>query len=77
MNGVFKSMKIDWAKKLSSRKFWMAVAGFVAGLVVIFNGSEQVAETITGSVMSLGAVISYIIGEGLSDSAKGGDNGGS
>ena len=31
--------KIDWKRKLTSRKFWMAIAGFVSMLVVAFGGS--------------------------------------
>ena len=69
-------MKINWEKKLTSRKFWMAVAGFVVGLILAFNGSAEIAETVSGCLMSGGAVIAYIIGEGLADSSKGGDNSG-
>lgn len=69
-------MKIDWAKKLTSRKLWLAVAGFVVGLILAFNGSAEVAETVSGCIMSGASVIAYIIGEGLADS-KGGDKGGS
>ena len=59
-------MQIDWKRKLTSRKLWMAVAGFVTGLVVLFTGGAT-AETITGCVMSLGSVVAYIVGEGLTD----------
>lgn len=68
---------IDWRKKLTSRKFWMAVAGFVVGLIMAFNGSAEVAETVSGCIMSGASVISYIIGEGLADSANSGDKSGS
>ena len=64
---------IDWKRKLTSRKLWLAVAGFVVGLIVAFNGSAEVAETVSGCIMSGASVIAYIIGEGLADSAKGGD----
>lgn len=60
-------MKIDWKKKLSSRKFWMAIAGFIAGLYVFFT-SPVTSEKITGLVMSFGSVCSYIFGEGWIDS---------
>lgn len=70
-------MKIDWKKKLSSRKLWMAVVGFVTGLILAFNGSAEIAETVSGCIMSGASVIAYIIGEGLADSANGGDKGGS
>ena len=70
-------MKIDWAKKLTSRKLWLAVATFVAGLIVIFKGDAEIIETVSGCIMSGGAVVAYIVGEGIADSNKGGDKGGS
>ena len=71
--------KIDWKRKLTSRKLWVSIAGFVAGLVIIFGGKQETADKITGSIMSCAAVIGYAIGEGLVDAAavdskKGGDN---
>lgn len=67
-------MKIDWAKKLTSRKFWIALAGFVAGMILAFNGSAETAEMVSGCIMSGASVVAYIIGEGLADSSNGGDN---
>ena len=63
-------MKIDWKRKLTSRKLWVAVAGFVAGLIVAFGGSDQTAETISGCILSGAAVVGYVIGEGLADSGN-------
>ena len=63
-------MKIDWKRKLTSRKLWIAVAGLISGLVLAFNGSAEVAETISGCILSLGSVVGYIIGEGLTDVAS-------
>ena len=60
-------MKIDWKRKLTSRKFWVALAGFVAGLIVAFGGDSEVAETVSGCILSGAAVVGYIIGEGLAD----------
>lgn len=62
-------MKIDWVRKLTSRKFWMALAGFVTGLILALNGSAATAETVSGVIMSGASVVAYILGEGLSDSA--------
>lgn len=62
-------MDIDWKRKLTSRKLWVAVAGFVTGLVVLFNAGAT-EETITGCIMSLGSVVAYIVGEGLTDAAN-------
>jgi hypothetical protein len=69
-------MKIDWKRKLTSRKLWLAVAGFVTGLILAFNGSAEVAETVSGCIMSGASVIAYIVGEGLTDAAnaKNGNN---
>ncbi len=61
--------KIDWKRKLTSRKFWVALAGFIAGLIVAFGGSDGEAETVTGCIMSLAAVVAYVVGEGLTDVA--------
>lgn len=65
---------IDWKRKLTSRKFWLAVAGFISGLILAFNGSEAVAETVSGGIMSAASVIAYIVGEGLSDAAASGQS---
>lgn len=63
-------MKIDWKRKLTSRKLWVALAGFVAGLIVAFGGDSEVAETVSGCILSGAAVIGYVIGEGLADGAN-------
>ena len=69
-------MKIDWVRKLTSRKFWVALAGFIAGLIVAFGGSSETAETVSGCILSGAAVVGYLIGEGLADGAhKEDDNG--
>lgn len=58
---------IDWKSKLTSRKFWMAVAGFVGPLLVAFGVSETEAAEVTALIMSGASVVAYIIGEGLAD----------
>ena len=64
--------KIDWKRKLTSRKVWAAIAGFVAMLVVAFGGTEDQATQITALIMAGAAVVAYIIGEGLADAAGAG-----
>lgn len=63
-------MKIDWKRKLTSRKLWVSLAGFAAGLIVIFGGSQDTADKISGSILSGAAVIGYVLGEGLTDAAN-------
>lgn len=60
-------MKIDWKRKLTSRKLWVATAGFVSGLIVAFGGSSKTADTVSGCILSGAAVVGYVIGEGLAD----------
>ena len=62
-------MKIDWVRKLTSRKLWIAVAGFVAGLILAFNGSAEVAEIVSGCIMAGASVVGYIFGECPTDAA--------
>lgn len=61
--------KIDWKRKLTSRKLWVSIAGFIAGLIVAFGGNDDTANTVSGCIMSGAAVIAYTLGEGLSDAA--------
>lgn len=62
-------MKINWLKKLTSRKFWMAVVTLVTGLIMAFGGDEGTAETVGGCIMAAASVVAYTIGEGLADGA--------
>lgn len=60
-------MKINWKTKLTSRKFWAALVGFVSPLLLAFGVSESEVAEIAGIIMSGAALIAYIIGEGLID----------
>lgn len=62
--------KEDFIRKLTSRKFWMALAAFIAGLVAFINSPSGSTEAITSLIMSFGAVVAYIVGEGLTDVAS-------
>ena len=64
--------KINWKQKLTSRKFWAALAGFASGLIIAMGGSEATATQVTGLIMAGASVIAYIIGEGLIDAARAG-----
>lgn len=64
---------IDWKTKLTSRKFWAAIAQFVAMMVVAFGGQQETATEVTALIMAGATVIAYIIGEGLIDAASAGN----
>ena len=59
--------KIDWKRKLTSRKFWLAVVAFVSGLLIYFGAIDSEVAQIASIIMSGAVVIGYVIGEGLAD----------
>ena len=69
-------MKINWARKLTSRKFWMAIVGLIAGILALFRVDASTTEQVSGVIMALGSVIAYIAGEGFVDAAQKPSDGG-
>lgn len=63
-------MKIDWKRKLSSRKLWIALTGFITALLVAFNVDAGTIEHITSIIMAFATLISYILAEGLVDASN-------
>lgn len=62
-------MKIDWKRKLTSRKFWAAVVGFVSPTMIAAGASQSEVTQVTAIIMAGATLIAYIIGEGLTDVA--------
>lgn len=58
---------MEFIHKLSSRKFLAAAAGLVAGLAMIFGLDEGVVTSVSGAVLSLCSVVTYVIAEGRID----------
>lgn len=54
-------------RKLSSRKLWAAIAGVVVGLSMVFGLDETVISTVSGAVVSVMSIVTYIITEGKVD----------
>lgn len=65
-----KITRDDILRKLTSRKLWVAVAAFVAAVMVYCGASEGSAEKITSLIMMGASVIAYIVGEGLVDAKR-------
>ena len=61
-------MKIDWKRKLTSRKFWLSVASFISMLLIYFGHAESEASQISALIMAGASIVAYVIGEGLADS---------
>ena len=61
---------IDWKSKLTSRKFWVAVIGFVVPLLIAFGFTDNQATEVASIIMAGANMIAYIIGEGMVDSSR-------
>ena len=63
-------MKINWKQKLTSRKFWAALIGFIAAIMVAFGVNDLTIEQVVAMITAASTLIAYIIGEGMVDSAR-------
>ena len=63
-------MTIDWKRKLTSRKFWVAVVAFITPLMLAFGVAEDNVTQIVAIVMAGADVLAYIIAEGMVDAAN-------
>ena len=61
---------INWKQKLTSRKFWSAVIGFVTSILTVMNIDKLTIEQVTGIISATSVLIAYIIGEGMVDAAR-------
>lgn len=66
-------MGIDWKRKLSSRKFWAALAAFVGAVAVFCGAGESIITEITAIISAAGVLVAYILGEAIVDSNATGD----
>lgn len=60
-------MKIDWKRKLTSRKLWMSIASFVSMLMIALGYADSEATQIASLIIAGATVIGYVVGEGLAD----------
>lgn len=62
--------KINWKQKLTSRKFIVAVVGFIALLLAAFNIPDMKIEQVSALITAGLTLVAYIIGEGVVDAAR-------
>ena len=62
--------KINWKQKLTSRKFWAAVTGFVTAILMVFKIDEMTIEQVIAIISATSVLVAYIIGEGLVDASR-------
>lgn len=60
----------DLKRKLTSRKFWAAIVGFITPIMAMADVPDNTAVQVTSIIMAGGTLIAYIIGEGMTDAAK-------
>ena len=65
-----KMKKIDWKRKLTSRKFWVAIIGFVTPTLFAFGVADQTVAQVSGIIMAGATLIAYILGEGFIDVSR-------
>ena len=66
--------KINWKQKLTSRKFWAAVIGFITALLVAFGVDDLTIEQVVALITAASTLIAYILGEGMVDTARAGSH---
>ena len=59
--------KQDLIRKLTSRKFWLAIVGFITPLLLAFGMAETTVTQVTAIIMAGADVVAYIIAEGMAD----------
>ena len=62
--------KINWAQKLSSRKFWAAVVALVISVVAFTNCDQGTTEKIVALVGAIGSMVMYMLSETVVDKAR-------
>ena len=63
----------DLKRKLSSRKFWVALAGFVTSILYALNWAESDITQMAGIITAAGVLAVYIFGEAAADAAGAGN----
>lgn len=62
--------KSDIIRKLTSRKLWLAIVGFITPLLLAFGVSENDTAQIAAIIMAGADVLGYLLAEGLADAAN-------
>jgi hypothetical protein len=60
-------MKINWGRKLSSRKFWALAAGLATSVLVLTKVDENTAAQVMAVIGAFGSVVTYMLAEAYVD----------
>ena len=61
--------KQDIIRKLTSRKFWLALVAFLTPLMLAFGMTENIVTQVTAIIMAGADVVAYLVAEGMTDAA--------
>lgn len=59
--------KQELIRKLTSRKLWLALVGFITPLLLAFGLAENEVTQVTAIIMAGADVLAYILAEGMVD----------
>lgn len=59
--------KIDWKRKLTSRKFWAAIIAVGMSVMTLLKVDSMTQTHVEALGWGIAALIAYILGEGLVD----------
>lgn len=62
--------KDDIIRKLTSRRLWVAIAGIVTGIALIFGGDASEIRAIAGTITALLSAVGYMATEASVDKAR-------
>lgn len=63
-------MSNDLKRKLSSRKFWAALSGFVCAAALAFGVADSAVSQAAAVISAAGVLAAYILGEAHIDAGK-------
>ena len=58
---------MDIKRKLTSRKFWLALIGFITPILVMYKVPQETIAQVTSIIMAGATLIAYILAEGFTD----------
>ena len=70
-------MKFSWDLffiKITSRKFWVAVAGLATSIMAFLNCNANTIVQVTAMIGAFGSVVGYLIANGLTEDTSGSTN---
>lgn len=62
---------MDIKRKLTSRKFWVALVGFITPILVMYKVPQETITQVTSIIMAGATLIAYILAEGFTDAMSG------